>query len=335
MSWEYYTGDALDTVGYYCHYHYNDGSDKKKVKLITETRYGRTLIDLGHSYYTSIFHCTILWHLKGKQKGLLGICKACYDNYSERKYSYQRRTSYGKEINRTAKHIEKVLNRNAQAENIRYLVAWLFDEPKYRGKYEFEHETILVQIGDKQFELGLEVAKEYENENKRWPTDYDPKVSLKSHEGCKLFRCLKCWKVIFPDDDMLESGDGYVHALCDPEAFKKRKEQWQIERDRQRYTKLLNTARVYAKQSGKPVEVELRKLLYKELPKKAKAMCANKGCPHIREKHRKGYAFGEDGKRITWYGICTNPACSCEQFKERKPKGKQIRKVSLSLPWRD
>lgn len=41
------------------------------------------------------------------------------------------------------------------------------------------------------------------------------RIKFKSHQTCKLFRCLKCWKYILPDDSILAHGDGYIHGVCD------------------------------------------------------------------------------------------------------------------------
>ena len=37
---------------------------------------------------------------------------------------------------------------------------------------------------------------------------------LKSHDTCNLFRCLICWRYIFPDDEIENNDDGYVHKVC-------------------------------------------------------------------------------------------------------------------------
>lgn len=39
-------------------------------------------------------------------------------------------------------------------------------------------------------------------------------IQFKQHAECKLFRCLKCWKLILPDDNMQSYKDGYVHKIC-------------------------------------------------------------------------------------------------------------------------
>ena len=38
-------------------------------------------------------------------------------------------------------------------------------------------------------------------------------IKFKSQQTCKLFRCLHCWKLILPDEDVIEKGDGYIHRV--------------------------------------------------------------------------------------------------------------------------
>jgi len=51
-------------------------------------------------------------------------------------------------------------------------------------------------------------------ENDKREREQEEQIRLKPHQTCKMFRCLKCWKLILPDDDMQEFGDGYVHKIC-------------------------------------------------------------------------------------------------------------------------
>lgn len=39
-------------------------------------------------------------------------------------------------------------------------------------------------------------------------------IKFKQHADCKLFRCLVCWMLIHPDDDILEYKEGFIHRLC-------------------------------------------------------------------------------------------------------------------------
>lgn len=39
-------------------------------------------------------------------------------------------------------------------------------------------------------------------------------INFKQHSDCKLFRCLVCWLLIHPDDDILEYKEGFIHRLC-------------------------------------------------------------------------------------------------------------------------
>ena len=42
----------------------------------------------------------------------------------------------------------------------------------------------------------------------------EPCINFKQREECKLFRCLRCWLLIHPDDDILEYQEGFIHKLC-------------------------------------------------------------------------------------------------------------------------
>ena len=53
-----------------------------------------------------------------------------------------------------------------------------------------------------------------EEVNKISPRKDPENIPIKQHKECKLFRCLKCWKLILPDDDMQQYNDGYVHKIC-------------------------------------------------------------------------------------------------------------------------
>ena len=39
-------------------------------------------------------------------------------------------------------------------------------------------------------------------------------LKLRNRNNCKLFRCLVCWKYIFPDDSITLYEAGYAHKLC-------------------------------------------------------------------------------------------------------------------------
>lgn len=53
-----------------------------------------------------------------------------------------------------------------------------------------------------------------EEANKISPRKDPENIPIKQHKECKLFRCLVCWKLILPDDEMAPQGDGYVHKIC-------------------------------------------------------------------------------------------------------------------------
>jgi len=39
-------------------------------------------------------------------------------------------------------------------------------------------------------------------------------INFKQHKECSLFRCLECWLLIHPDDDIKPFKEGFVHKLC-------------------------------------------------------------------------------------------------------------------------
>jgi hypothetical protein len=39
-------------------------------------------------------------------------------------------------------------------------------------------------------------------------------MKVRKGEGCHMFRCLKCWYYILPEDSVVEYNDGYAHKLC-------------------------------------------------------------------------------------------------------------------------
>ena len=39
-------------------------------------------------------------------------------------------------------------------------------------------------------------------------------LTMRSRQGCKLFRCLICWHYIFLEDSIVEYKDGYAHKVC-------------------------------------------------------------------------------------------------------------------------
>ena len=43
----------------------------------------------------------------------------------------------------------------------------------------------------------------------------DESIKFKQHQECKLFRCLKCWLLIHPDDNIVPFKEGYMHRVCD------------------------------------------------------------------------------------------------------------------------
>lgn len=41
-------------------------------------------------------------------------------------------------------------------------------------------------------------------------------IPIKLSNTCKLFRCLRCWRYIFPDDELVSYNDGFIHKICKP-----------------------------------------------------------------------------------------------------------------------
>lgn len=39
-------------------------------------------------------------------------------------------------------------------------------------------------------------------------------IRFKQHQECKLFRCLKCWLLIHPEDEIKPFKEGFIHKLC-------------------------------------------------------------------------------------------------------------------------
>lgn len=39
-------------------------------------------------------------------------------------------------------------------------------------------------------------------------------INFKLHQECKLFRCLVCWMMINPEDEIINHKDGYAHKIC-------------------------------------------------------------------------------------------------------------------------
>ena len=46
-------------------------------------------------------------------------------------------------------------------------------------------------------------------------------INFKQHQECKLFRCLQCWMMIHPDDEINPFKEGFIHKLCDNRRWKR------------------------------------------------------------------------------------------------------------------
>jgi hypothetical protein len=144
-------------------------------------------------------------------------------------------------------------------------------------------------------------------------------MHFKERQQCKLFRCLKCWKLILPDEDVSDYADGYIHSVCDPIIFKKKQKEiilkHKIERIRDTRSKQLRQNAIRFK-----LEAEsLARQLEDESPRKPKRKadykkCSN--CNHIRFVHC-DYTDRRNGNRVRHckafaYDKCDY--CECERF---------------------
>lgn len=60
----------------------------------------------------------------------------------------------------------------------------------------------------------IQVDKETAANIKEFGIKQEASINFKQHPECKLFRCLKCWMLIHPDDEITPFKEGFVHKLC-------------------------------------------------------------------------------------------------------------------------
>jgi hypothetical protein len=60
----------------------------------------------------------------------------------------------------------------------------------------------------------LKIDKDTLADIKEFGVHQEPAINFKQHQECRLFRCLVCWMMIHPDDEIINHKEGYAHKIC-------------------------------------------------------------------------------------------------------------------------
>jgi hypothetical protein len=97
-------------------------------------------------------------------------------------------------------------------------------------KYKQERETKWNWFGQAKKNQIKKIDQETILDGKEFGIKQEESIKFKQHSDCKLFRCLVCWLMIHPDDEITEHKEGYAHKICleGKQAFPRRKTQKEL-----------------------------------------------------------------------------------------------------------